>query len=359
MRMRNHFLVSVLLCCCFLALFANDCKAQNSNDYKLSIIGFYNLENLFDTINDPLTNDEEFLPGGANQWNSEKYQKKLFNMATVLSKLGADVSPQGFTALGVAEVECKEVLEDLCKHPLLASRNLQVVHHHSPDERGIDVGLLYNPSYFKLVSSRSVELALVSPKDGKRDFTRDMLHVCGTVDGDTMHILVNHWPSRRGGEKASEWARIEAAKLNRAVADSLLAVNPLANIIIMGDLNDDPISPSVQKTLRTKPSPKKMAPGELYNPCYEPYSKGNGTLAYRDAWNLFDQVILSKAMGSRSKGTWWLYKFVVFKEPFMIQSEGDFKGYPFRTFAGGEFINGYSDHFPVYGVFLKKRKGGA
>jgi endonuclease/exonuclease/phosphatase family metal-dependent hydrolase len=188
-----------------------------------------------------------------------------------------------------------------------------------------------------------------------RDFTRDALHVCGTVDGDTIHVLVNHWPSRRGGEKVSEWARIAAAKLNRAVVDSLLEANPLAHIIITGDLNDDPNSPSVVNYLRTKPSPKKMKAGELYNPSYEPFSRGNGTLAYRDAWNLFDQMILSKAMGSRSKGTWWLYKFVVFRQDFMIQAEGDFKGYPLRTHSGNEFLNGYSDHLPVYGVFLKRR----
>jgi hypothetical protein len=334
---------------------AHTCSAQKSADYKLSIIGFYNIENLFDTINDPRTNDEEFLPKGLNKWDTEKYNKKLFNMATVLAKLGSDVSPLGFTALGVGEVEDKNVLIDLCAHPLLAARKLEVVHYNSPDERGVDVGFIYNPTYFKYIGSKAHELALVSPTDGKRDYTRDALHVIGTVDGDTMHILVNHWPSRRGGEKASEWARIAAAQLNRDIVDSLLAINPLANIIIMGDLNDDPTNNSVLKTLRTKPSPKKMKPGELYNPAYLPFSKGNGTLAYRDSWNLFDQMILSKALGSRSKGTWFMQKFVVFRDPMLFNAEGDYKGYPFRTFAGGEFINGYSDHLPVYGVFLKKR----
>jgi hypothetical protein len=350
-----RFLVGFFLLLFSFAPSANFLSAQNANDYKVSVMGFYNLENLFDTINDPLINDEEYLPKGKNEWNTDKYHKKLFNMATVLQKLGAEISPTGFTFLGVAEVENKQVLLDLCAHPLLASRNLQVIHYDSEDERGIDVGLLYQPNYFKPVSSRKVPLQLINPKDGKRDFTRDMLYVCGTVDGDTIHILVNHWPSRRGGEKASEWARIAAAQLNRTIVDSLFAANPMANIVVMGDLNDDPTSPSVEVALDTHPNHRKMKPKQLYNPMIQPYKAGNGTLAYRDSWNLFDQIILSRAMGSRSKGTWYLYKMVIFKEPFMIQSEGDFKGYPLRTHAGGQFMNGYSDHFPVYGVFLKKR----
>ena len=357
MTMSHSFVPSVLAFVLFfmVAPSANTASAQNSNDYKVTLIGFYNLENLFDTINDPLINDEEFLPRGKNEWTSEKYQKKITNMATVIQKMGTDINPIGLTALGVAEVENEQVLLDLCAHPLLATRNLKVIHYDSEDERGIDVGLLYNPNYFKPVSSRKVPLMLNSPTDGKRDYTRDLLYVCGTVDGDTLHLLVNHWPSRRGGEKASEWARISAAELNRTIIDSLYAANPLANIIVMGDLNDDPISPSVEKSLRSVANPKKMKPTEMYNPMILPYKSGNGTLAYRDAWNLFDQMILSKALGSRSKGTWFLYKMVIFKEPFMIQSEGDFKGYPLRTFAGGEFLNGFSDHFPVYGEFLKKR----
>jgi endonuclease/exonuclease/phosphatase family metal-dependent hydrolase len=344
--------------CLFLFIFspsANACFAQKSNDYKLSVIGFYNLENLFDTINDPLINDEEFLPRGKNMWNTDKYNKKLFNMATILAKLGADVSPLGFTALGVAEVENKQVLIDLCAHPLLAARKLEVIHYDSPDERGIDVALIYNPTYFKPVASRSVELPLIDPVDKRRNFTRDALHVCGTVDGDTINILVNHWPSRRGGEKNSEYGRIAAAELNKAITDSLLTADPMARVIIMGDLNDDPNNISVLKVLNTKPSPKKLKTFELYNPSYAPWSKGNGTLAYRDSWNLFDQMILTKSLGSRSKGTWFLQKFVVFRDPILFNAEGDYKGYPFRTFAGGEFINGYSDHLPVYGVFLKKR----
>ena len=335
------------------ALFSQ--KDRATDEYKVAAIGFYNLENLFDTLDSPNTNDADFLPGGRLLWNTEKYISKEANMAKVISQLATELTPDGVAMLGVAEIENKKVLEDLVSQPLLKDRNYQIVHFESPDERGIDVGLLYQPKYFTLTGSHAFPVALKDPKTGDIDHTRDILYATGTFDGDQVHIMVGHWPSRRGGESASAWARAAAAGVCRHVADSILSVNPNAKIIVMGDLNDDPTNKSVMEVLRAKSTTEKTKDGAFYNPMYDLYKSGTGTLAYQDAWNLFDQMVVSQGLVSKTAGGWQLYKSKIFRQPWLLQTEGAFRGYPFRTFVGDIFINGYSDHLPVYLLLLKKK----
>ena len=345
--------------CILLLLLPLLAICQKGDDYKVASIGFYNLENLFDTLDSPTTNDADFLPTGRLNWNTEKYISKQANMSKVIALLGGELSPDGLAILGVSEVENRKVLEDLVAEPALKNRDYQIVHYDSPDERGIDVGLLYQAKYFTPLGSRAVPVGLKDPKTGIQDFTRDILYVAGRFDGDLIHIMVGHWPSRRGGEAGSAWARAAAAGVCKALADSIRTQDPEAKIIIMGDLNDDPDSKSLTQVLKARRNADKMENKELYNPMYDIYKEGNGTLAYKDSWNLFDQMIVSRGLVDKKVGGWQLYKAQVFRQPWMFQTDGAFRGYPFRTFVGDIFINGYSDHLPVFLYLLKKKESGA
>lgn len=329
--------------------------AQPGKDYKVASIGFYNLENLFDTIDSPTTNDVDFLPQGRLAWNTERYLSKQANMAKVISQLATELSPDGVALLGVAEIENRKVLEDLVAQPELKDRKYQIVHYESPDERGIDVGLLYQPKYFQVLGSRAAPVALKDPKTGVVDYTRDILYVAGKFDGEPIHVMVGHWPSRRGGEAGSGWMRAAAAGVCKHLADSIQAVDPDAKIVIMGDLNDDPDNKSLTQVLKARRSADNLKAGELYNPMYDFYKEGNGTLAYKDSWDLFDQMIVSKGLVNKAAGGWQLYKAHIFRQPWLLQTEGAFRGYPYRTYVGDIFINGYSDHLPVYLFLLKKK----
>lgn len=344
------------LSCLILLTFANfipkHSQAQDSeNKYRIACVGFYNLENLFDTINDPNIDDEEFLPEGKSGWNTQRYTKKLNNMANVISKLGTEITPDGISILGVSEIENRNVLEDLVKMPAIESQNYQIIHHDSPDGRGIDVALLYQPNYFEV---ENVNTHAVTIKD-KPDFdTRDQLVVTGNFDGEQMHFIVNHWPSRYGGEKRSIPFRAAAAKVSRHIIDSLLKINKKAKIVHMGDLNDDPTDPSVSEILNSVGNTEDLTKTTLYNPMVELFRKGIGSNAYRDLWNLFDQVLVSPGLVGNDYSSYMFYKARVFNEKFLMQDQGRYEGYPFRTFAGGSYLGGYSDHFPVY-IYLVKQ----
>ncbi len=320
--------------------------------YKVAAVGFYNVENLFDTEDDPAINDEEFLPEGPRKWTPAVYRDKLGNLARVISELGTDLTPDGVALLGVAEVENRAVLEDLARQPALANRKYEVVHYDSPDRRGIDVALLYQPKYFQVTGSRAIPLALYNP-EGERIYTRDILYVSGLLDGEPLHVLVNHWSSRRGGEAATQPNRNAAALVCKQVKDSLLRKEPDAKVIVMGDLNDDPVSPSVRQVLAAKHKVKEVRPGDFYNPMHDFYKRGIGTLAYRDAWSLFDQLILSAALVDPDVPGFRFHKAQVYNQPYLIQQEGRYKGYPFRTFDFEEYMGGYSDHFPVLLYLVK------
>lgn len=322
-----------------------------AQDYNLGVIAFYNLENLFDTEDDPKIRDEEFLPVGSKQWNQERYQVKLNNMAKVISQLGGKNGP---AILGVCEVENKKVLEDLVKADLLKKHDYQIVHEDSPDRRGIDVGLLYQPSYFKPFAHQSRTLKVAEIPDM---ITRDQLVVSGVFDGDTLHFIVNHWPSRRGGEKRSEPRRVAAAKLCKSIVDSLGKIYSNPKVMIMGDFNDDPANNSIKKALGAKGEMSKVKKGDLFNPMFKLHKQGLGTLAYRDRWQIFDQIILTEGLVSKNDKYFYYDKSAkVFVKDWMKQQEGRYKGYPLRTYVGSNFKGGYSDHFPVYIYIVRKIK---
>ncbi|MBI5542016.1 MAG: endonuclease/exonuclease/phosphatase family protein [Bacteroidia bacterium] len=320
--------------------------------YKALCVAFYNLENLYDTVNDPNKNDEEFLPDGGNKWNTEKYNKKLANMSTVISQIGDEIQAKGPVVLGVSEIENIKVLQDLVASPLLAPMNYGIVQIEGPDKRGVDVALLYQKQHFTVTSSRSVTLSIV----GKPDFkTRDQLVVSGLLDGEQMHFIVNHWPSRSGGEKKSAPLRNAAADLCKSITDSIMKTDANAKIVIMGDLNDDPSNKSLTEHLKVKGDEKLTQPGDLYNPMYKMHKEGVGSLAYRDNWNIFDQMIVSQPLLLEDKSSLRFLKARVFKKNYMVQKDGAFAGYPFRTFVAGTWQGGYSDHFPVYIVLVKEK----
>jgi hypothetical protein len=251
-------------------------------------------------------------------------------------------------------VENRNVMLDLAAQPLLKSRNYQVIHYDSPDLRGIDVCMLYNPKYFTPVSSQPLTVHL-GENDSTEHKTRDVLFVHGKYDGEDMYIFVNHWPSRRGGEVASAPGRAAAAKVCKSKIDSVIALNPEAKIVLMGDLNDDPVSPSVAVILGAKGDKDKVKQGGLFNPWVAQYKQGIGTLAYNDSWNLFDQVIVSSGFINKNQNGYFFHEAKIFSKPWMVQSGGRYKGYPKRTFDFDNYIAGYSDHFPTYIVLLKKQ----
>jgi len=327
--------------------------AQPTEDrHELIAIAFYNFENLFDTLDDPWKYDEDFTPSGIYNYTAAVYRAKLHNLAVVLQKLGTDISPEGPAIIGTAEIENARVLHDLTAQPEIRHRRYRFVHFESPDARGIDVALLYHPKYFHLLQARALftDISATGEKGGR---TRDVLHVTGILRGDTAHVFVNHWPSRRGGEEASAVLRKMAARVSRKVIDSLFAVNPETRILVMGDFNDDPGNASIRHSLGASGDIRKIKVGELYNPWGAFINRGIGTLGYNDSWNLFDQIILSSGWFSQSGRHWAYHKADIYNRDFLKEHFGRFKGYPHRSFDGTNWINGYSDHFPVI-IYLKR-----
>lgn len=328
-------------------------SAYTQARYKAGVVAFYNVENLFDTINSDGVLDEEFTPDGPNMWTGKRYLEKLDRLARVISGIGSDEGiPGGPAILGISEIENRSVLEDLAARPLLAEADYRVIHFDLPDRRGVDVGLLYQPRYFEPLNAVSAELLLYD-NDGSRIYTRDQLVVSGNFDGEAMHFIVNHWPSRRGGEKASRPLRNEAARLTRSLTDSLLAIDAGAKVIIMGDLNDDPVNQSVKRVLGAVDSPERVREGGLYNAMYPLFKKGVGSLAYRDTWNLFDQIIVSEPLLRENPDSYRYLTARVYNKEFLTQKDGQYRGYPFRTYVGTTYQGGYSDHFPVYIIIVK------
>jgi hypothetical protein len=262
-----------------------------------------------------------------------------------------DHTPHGPAIIGLCEIENRIVLEDLVKTEPLKSKNYQIVHYDGPDRRGVDVALLYQPTYFKVTNSKSYRLVIPERDDF---FTRDQLMVSGEFQGEMMHFIVNHWPSRSGGESRSRPSRNAAAGLSRSIVDSIQAADPKAKIIHMGDLNDNPDNESVLNILRSKPSNVKMDEGDMFNPFFDMYKKGIGTLAYQDTWSLFDIISVSQPLIEKDFTSYRFYRSFVFNKPLLQQQTGRFKGYPFRSFAGGQYLGGFSDHFPTYILLVKE-----
>ena len=329
-------------------------NCQNQKDYQIETVAFYNVENLFDTLDDTLTFDDDRTALGKDRWTEERYRRKIDNIAKVLSDIGSEETKKSPAIIGLCEIENRTVLEDLIAHPLLKSNNYGIIHFDSPDERGIDVALLYQKKDFLPLNAQPRKLLIYDAE--KRDYTRDQLVVNGLLNGDELYFLVNHWPSRSGGEAKSSYKREKAALLNKRIIDSIFRLDPKARIIGMGDFNDDPTNKSFKKFLQTKSEIRDLKEKELYNPMELMLKKGKGTLAYRDSWNLFDQIYLSERLVAKNYEGFQFYKAGIFNPPYLITQTGQYKGYPLRTYSSSGYEPGYSDHFPVYVYLIREVK---
>jgi len=330
--------------------------AQNEKKYHAITIAFYNLENLFDYEDDPLTYDDDRTPFGKDRWTETDYKSKLHNMAKVLAEIGSNLTNQSPAFIGVCEVENRRVLEDLLNTPPLREGNYNFVHYESPDRRGVDVALLYKKGWFIPLQSKAYELKLFDTETQERIYTRDQLLVSGKLYDETIHIIINHWPSRRGGEAKSAYKRLQAARLNKYISDSLFAIDPYAKIISMGDFNDDPIDESLKKILETKSSRGDVHLKQWFNPMESMFRKGLGSLAYADSWNLFDQILITNEFLRPDYSEFRFYKAGIYNPDYLKQGSGKFKGYPFKSHSEGSFTGGYSDHFPVYLYLIKEKR---
>ncbi|MBN2806791.1 MAG: endonuclease/exonuclease/phosphatase family protein [Prolixibacteraceae bacterium] len=334
----RHFSFPVFIIALFLMA---SCQTLTKVQAPLTL-AFYNVENLFDTIDAPNKIDEEFMPGEPKNWNTERYNKKL----TDLSKVIAAIDPVKLPVLlGVCEIENDAVLKDLAAQALLKKAHYNIVWNDGPDERGIDCALLYQPSVFQVL--KTAFLQIVDPNDP--DFlTREVVYVEGSMNGEIFHVLVNHWPSRRGGDEASEPNRILAASVVKNKVSEIFAANPAANIIIMGDMNDEPSNNSLAKVLEAKPNTQKASDQQLVNLMYDEFEKGEGSYNYRGDWNMIDNLLISGALINKTKGLKSKAdNGFVFRQSFMEFKNDQGEISPNRTY-GRDYYGGISDHFPIY-----------
>ncbi|MCC4921851.1 endonuclease/exonuclease/phosphatase family protein [Flavobacterium chungbukense] len=361
---------SIRISFCIIMLGVFQAYSQ-SKKYKIHSIAFYNLENLYDTVDDAFTNDDEWTPNGSQHWTTEKYEQKLKNLARVISEIGTPENSNAPVLLGCAEVENRVVLEDLIKEPKLQQFDFGIIHFDSPDKRGIDVALLYQKKYFRPTSFSNIPLIIykknipkaevqseilddeieIKKENKNRVFTRDQLLVSGFLENEEIHIIVNHWPSRSGGEKATTLFREAAGKLNRKIIDSLQQINPKAKVMTMGDFNDGPLNNSIKIALGTEGRKNEVLEFGVFNPFEEMANNGMGTIAFRDSWNIFDQIMMTKSFLESDFSNFSFWKAGIFKAPYLIETSGQYKGYPLRNTLAKA---GFSDHFPVYVYLIKE-----
>ena len=390
----------------FIIIFCVFSLFYNAQMKRTAAVGFYNVENLWDTVKSvdyidatlpahhinfhrsvpldslkylEITKDykgpwdyerikgqkvvrkqilsEDFTPKSNKNYTYNIYQQKLKNIAQVISEIGFKYTKTAPAVVGLVEVENRQVVEALTQQDALKKYDYGVVHYNSFDARGIDVALIYQKKRFTVTNSYKKELVLFR-EDGKREYTRDLLVVSGILDGEKVAFFVNHWPSRRGGEAVSMPKRNAAAALLKQEMDALREKNPNIKLIAMGDFNDDPISPSFKNHLKAVGDEKELSEEYPYfNPMYKMYKKGVASLAYRDAPNLFDQIIYSKNLVSNSSAEeYTVYRTEVYAPAYLINKQGNYKGYPFRSWDGDKFTGGYSDHFPVFTILQKEAK---
>ena len=338
------FRISLLIIGIALAVVVNGQPKKWKNKKHFTIVS-YNVENLFDTINDPSINDNEFSPDSEKEYNTMKYHEKLKNLSTVIHSINSNEFPE---IVGLVEVENRTVLVDLVNTPTLKAANYQVILEEGPDPRGIDCGLLYRPDVFKYISHKAIEVRYT---DSNRR-TRDILYVKGLVKKDTLHLFVNHWTSRREGIEKSEPKRMACANVLKQNVDSLLHSNSKANIILMGDFNDDPSNKSIYEGLDAG---KKEDNKSLVNLVFELNAQHKGSYYYNGKFEMIDHLIVNPELTTKSKGFRlfetgaWIYnaEFICF-----TQKNGDKA--PSKSFGGNKYYGGYSDHFPVYTIFYEK-----
>ncbi len=304
-------------------------------------IAFYNIENLFDTEDDPKTNDADFLPEGDLKWTQERYQKKLTDIAKVIGGIGDEDGPE---ILGLCEIENRKVVQDLVNTAPLSNRNYAISHFDSKDRRGIDVALIYKTNIFKPLREKNYTVTFDDPEL----LTRDILLVTGLFNGrDTLSVLVNHWPSRRGGDESAK-NRMTVALRAKEISDSLLNKSAYHYVLLMGDFNDEPTDKSITEGLQASNLlPSGNNSRHLYNAHFDLKHQGKGTYNYRGQWNMLDQIIISPAFFS-SAGISYVPNSAAIYSPDWLQDTGKYAGNPLRMYAGKSYIGGYSDHFPVY-----------
>lgn len=323
-----------------VALIAFSCS-QEKKEYT---IAFYNVENLFDTINDPNTRDDDFTPKGKLEYTTERYQNKLVNLSNVLSSIDKNNFP---TIIGLCEVENHSVLDALIGQDKLKDAEYGIAHTDSPDARGIDCALLYNKNEFKYLNHDVIGIHFPNEPNFK---TRDILYVQGILGvTDTLDIFINHWPSRIGGMEKSEKNRVFVAKQLKLAVNKLQVENPKAKIIIMGDFNDEPNNKSAEKTLSATNNIDTSNPKALYNLMYNLKLEGKGTYNYKGNWNMLDNLIVSNSLISNADGIHTNHQAGrIFNEEWICYKNKDGLSLPSRSYAGSKYFGGYSDHFPVY-----------
>lgn len=348
----------------FLTIFALFlCVCTNAQKkFAMYAVGFYNQENLFDTCHDNGKKDFDFLPDGQYKWTGLKYSHKLHNMAQALADMGTDKTPQGCAFIGLAEVENNKCLTDLCAQEPLAARNMKHVLFEGVDKRGIDVGFIYNPKLFQLDSTLTRLIPFESNDTSL--YTRGFLVVNGRMADEHVVCIVCHLPSRLHGDDTN---RVSGASQLTAIKDSILLSDPNTKVFIMGDMNDDPTDRSMTQGLKGREKVSEVGEGEMLNPWIRIIKSGTGTLRYDGQWNLFDQILISpNLLAGKDDATYnkdvmrnstQLRYFTnqVFRRDYLIQTEGKFKGNPKRTHAGGQWLDGYSDHLPVVMYLLKEK----
>ncbi|WP_406685527.1 endonuclease [Seonamhaeicola sp. MEBiC1930] len=310
---------------------------------NMQTVAFYNVENLFDISKDKHTNDYDFLPTSVKKWTPKRYKNKLRKIGFAISNIGRKETGKHPAIVGLAEVENAKVIEDLLDSKHLDNLDYDYVHYESPDERGIDVALIYDKKAFKVTNSEPFTVHLTD-EDGSPDYTRDVLLVSGMLDGEFIHVIVNHWSSRREGTKETEFKRLASSDKVAEIITSLQDENDNAKIIVIGDFNDEPHNNSIVKLVENF---------GLYNPFETLRSYNRGTVSRFKQWSLFDQTIISSNFFKSSKDEFEYYSANIFDEDFLKTFNGRFKGAPFRTYAGKKYKGGYSDHFPVYAVFKR------
>ena len=332
---------------------------------KTYVIGFYNLENLFDTYHDEGKNDYEYLPDGANQWTEAKYAKKLKNMASVIRAM-RDENKAWHTILGVSEIENRHVLEDLVSQPEIAEANYQIVHYDGPDSRGVDVALFYRPELFTVLESRSIpfdfnsDLDFGMSQEEKDAFrTRDILMVRGMLGDEMFAFFVAHLPSRLGDKSSA--LRSRGGQIMYQVSRELMANYPDIKIVAMGDMNDNPTDDSMAVYMRGKENIRDVGPEDFFSPFLSMLKAGYSSLFYRGGGNIYDILVCNYNLAHAKRGTLQIQPIVqkkyygrVFHQPFMTQQDGQYAGQPFRTYSNGAFVGGYSDHYPTYIIVSNK-----
>lgn len=348
--------MSLRLCYIFLSvyllsIYVAQCQISK---YTIRTICFYNVENLFDTIDDPETIDEAYTPSGKNHYSSQDYLSKIRNTARVISEIGSKGKKRGPDVIGLAEIENFRVLQDLVHSEGLDSKKYQIIHQDSPDRRGIDVAILYKPAFFSPIEFEAIELRLWN-ENGERIYTRDILYVQGILDDEVIHVFVNHWPSRRGGKSRSDPKRMKAAFMVKKKTNEILLSDPNAKIIILGDFNDDPTDRSIKNGLLISSDAENEPSISFFNPMEKMHKRGMNTLAYRDGLNLFDQIILSNSLMKKEtyRTGFIFHKAGIYNPSYLISQHGKYKGYPLRSFENNRYVEGYSDHYPVFVELLR------